>query len=211
LIGHAGLPGAGGRSLFARIRISASRRLEGVSIDWTCRRLAVRQGRLQGDWMRFEPPLDTRPELELHKGRFATPIVGSRRTSARTWSRHRIRKRIRRLHEQEVPMPRVRLRLATLGLLIVVIAMAIALVMQQRREKALHVRMKALEAQNTSLIVERARDRGFFDRKLLERREISRQREMNKLRAEIDRLSDKLVEAGRHRPTGRGDVKAPQD
>jgi hypothetical protein len=108
-------------------------------------------------------------------------------------------------------MPRVRLRLATLGLLIVIIAMAIALVMQQRRERALHVRMRALETQNTALIVEKARDRGFFDRKLVERREFSRQREMNKLRAEIDRLSDKLIEAGRNRPTGSRDVKAPQE
>src|SRR5262245_6934923 len=98
-------------------------------------------------------------------------------------------------------MPRVRLRLATLGLLIVIIAMAIALVMQQRHEKALIGLIKALEVKNASLIVENAGHRSSVVRQMmLERREISREKEMNKLRGEIDRLFDKLMEAGQQRP-----------
>jgi hypothetical protein len=109
-------------------------------------------------------------------------------------------------------MPRVRVRLATLGLLIVIIAMTVALVIQQRREKALTVRTKALEGQNTALIAENAQHRSSRDRQLMIYRfEISRQREMNKLRAEIDRLSDKLIETGRSRPSGHGDATAPND
>jgi hypothetical protein len=46
---------------------------------------------------------------------------------------------------------------------------------------------------------------------MLERREITREKEMNKLRGEVDRLFDKLIEAGQKQPTGHGDGPARKD
>jgi len=132
-------------------------------------------------------------------------------------------------------MPRFRLRLATLGLLIAIIAMAVALVIQQRRERALTVRMQALEAENRALVVEKARDRSLFDRMRLvqlevtrqrqinqfradidrlsgelERLEVTRQRQVNKLRAQVARLSGEGKDAGRDRPTDHGEAVTPK-
>jgi hypothetical protein len=80
-------------------------------------------------------------------------------------------------------MPRLRFRLATLALLIVIIALATALLVQWRRERVLKVHVQFLEA-----VI--ARDQTPLDRMAFYRLEYARQTEANKLRAEIDRLSD---------------------
>jgi hypothetical protein len=83
-------------------------------------------------------------------------------------------------------MPRLRLRLATLALLIVIVALATALFVQWRREAVLKAQVQVLEAEIAS-------NRRPIDQMILGRMEYARQREVkevNKLRAEIDRLSD---------------------
>jgi hypothetical protein len=132
-------------------------------------------------------------------------------------------------------MPRLQLRLATLALLIVIVALATALFVQCRRERVLKAHVQFLEAviagnrgPRDRMILARAEyvrqrevkeankllaeiDRLSDDRMRLERLRVIQQREVNRLRAEIDRLSDEGKDAGRNRPTGRGEVVAPKD
>ena len=107
-------------------------------------------------------------------------------------------------------MLRLRLRLSTLALLIVIIALATTLFVQWRRERALKSHVQVLEA-------EIAQDRRIIERidpihrAVLQRSEYARQREINKLRAEIDRLSDEGKDAGRNRPADHEKAVAPKD
>ncbi len=84
-------------------------------------------------------------------------------------------------------------RMATLALLIVIVALATALFVQWRRERVLKAHVQVLEA-------ETARNRRPIDRMIFDRIEYARQREVkevNKLRAEIDRLSDDRMRSER--------------
>ena len=132
-------------------------------------------------------------------------------------------------------MPRLQLRLATLALLIVIVALATALFVQWRRERVLKAHVQVLEAEiarNRKPIDRMIFDRIYYarqrevkeanklraeidrlsdDRVRLERLRVTQQREVNRLQAEIDRLSDEGKDAGRKRPTGRGEVVAPKD
>jgi hypothetical protein len=132
-------------------------------------------------------------------------------------------------------MPRLQLRLATLALLIVIVALATALFVQWRRERVLKAQVQVLEAEIAGnrgpigrMILARAEyarqkevkeanklraeiDRLSDDRMRLERLRVTQQREVNRLRVEIDRLSDEGKDAGRNRSTARGEVMAPKD
>jgi hypothetical protein len=129
-------------------------------------------------------------------------------------------------------MPRLRLRLSTLALLIVIIALATTLFVQWRRERALKAHVQFLEAvivrdrtpidrmafyrfeyarQRAANKLRAEIDRLSDDRMCLERFAVTQQREINRLRAEIDRLSDEGKDAGRNRPTARGEAVPPKD
>jgi chromosome segregation ATPase len=86
-------------------------------------------------------------------------------------------------------MRRFRIRLATLGLVIVTVAMAIAIIIQNQRERALTVRTQALDGEKRALVVENANYRSAVDPMRLYRLEVTQQREINRLQADIDRLS----------------------
>jgi hypothetical protein len=121
-------------------------------------------------------------------------------------------------------MRRFRIRLATLGLLIVIVALATTLFVQWRRERVLKAHVQVLEAEIASnrrpidrMILARSYyarqsevkevnklraeiDRLSDDRMRLERLGVTQQREVNRLRAEIDRLSDESKDAGWNQP-----------
>lgn len=103
-------------------------------------------------------------------------------------------------------MPRQRLRLATLALLIVIATLATALFVHRRRETALKSLARALVAENQVLATESARDR-----RVLERIQVSRLRQLDELRAQVARLSGQIKDAIRDSPTDHREAGAPEN
>jgi uncharacterized membrane protein YcjF (UPF0283 family) len=94
-------------------------------------------------------------------------------------------------------MPRLRFRLSNLVMLLIIIALVMALVVQWRREMRWRAEVQSLRKENASLVVEKAQYGSLLDVQRVTRREISHQREMNRLLAEIDHLSDRLFDVNK--------------
>ena len=95
-------------------------------------------------------------------------------------------------------MPRFRFRLATLGLLIVIIAMTVALVIQQRRERALAVRVQVLEAETAR------------NQRILDRIQVTRLRERDEFRSKIARLTGEGKDTDRAQTIDTGEPVGPK-